>query len=77
MWGCGSRGRERAENVIEAEPQREAIVRATAKARSAEFRESLRGMTNPYGEGRASQKIVEVLTTVPLTPELLIEKARL
>jgi UDP-N-acetylglucosamine 2-epimerase len=32
-------------------------------------------MTNPYGDGVASRKIVEVLTTVPLGDELLIKRA--
>jgi hypothetical protein len=31
-------------------------------------------MTNPYGEGVASEKIVEVLTTVPLGEELLLKR---
>jgi hypothetical protein len=31
-------------------------------------------MTNPYGEGLASEKIVEVLTTVPLGEELLLKR---
>jgi UDP-N-acetylglucosamine 2-epimerase len=31
-----------------------------------EFRESLRGMTNPYGNGTAAKTIAHVLTTVPL-----------
>jgi UDP-N-acetylglucosamine 2-epimerase (non-hydrolysing)/GDP/UDP-N,N'-diacetylbacillosamine 2-epimerase (hydrolysing) len=42
-------------------------------ARSEGFRKSLEGMVNPYGDGHASEKIVDVLTTVPLTPELLIK----
>jgi len=31
-------------------------------------------MLNPYGEGHASEKIVQVLTTVPLTRDLLIKR---
>ena len=31
-------------------------------------------MTNPYGDGVASEKIVQVLTTVPLSQELLIKR---
>jgi hypothetical protein len=31
-------------------------------------------MVNPYGEGHASEKIVEVLTTVPLAQDLLIKR---
>jgi hypothetical protein len=32
-------------------------------------------MTNPYGDGQAAECIVEVLTTCPLGPELLIKRA--
>jgi UDP-N-acetylglucosamine 2-epimerase len=31
-------------------------------------------MENPYGDGRASQKIVQVLTSVPLSQDLLIKR---
>jgi hypothetical protein len=34
----------------------------------------VRGMTNPYGDGFASEKIVQVLTTVPLAQELLMKR---
>src|SRR5208283_5318665 len=43
-------------------------------ARTAEFRQSLAGMANPYGDGHASERIVQVLTSVPLTPELLVKR---
>jgi UDP-N-acetylglucosamine 2-epimerase len=32
------------------------------------------GMVNPYGEGRASETIVRVLTTVPLSQSLLMKR---
>jgi UDP-N-acetylglucosamine 2-epimerase len=32
-------------------------------------------MQNPYGDGTASEKIVSVLTSVPLGEELLVKKA--
>ena len=68
-------GRERAANVIDAPANREAVLSAIALARSSKFRESLRGMTNPYGDGTASEKIVDVLTSAPLGRELLAKKA--
>jgi len=74
--GMRQQGRERADNTIDAAPNEAAILAAAKQARSAEFRDSLQGMENPYGDGTASQKIVEVLTTVPLGEELLIKKAR-
>lgn len=67
-------GRQRAKNVIDTEPEQKSILRAIQKARSQEFRESLVGMANPYGDGDASETILRILTTVPLTPELLIKR---
>ena len=71
--GLRQQGRERAQNIIDAAPEAQAILEAIRKAKSAEFRESLQGMSNPYGDGRASEKIVHVLTTVPLSQELLLK----
>jgi UDP-N-acetylglucosamine 2-epimerase (non-hydrolysing)/GDP/UDP-N,N'-diacetylbacillosamine 2-epimerase (hydrolysing) len=73
--GERQRGRERAANVIDAPANREAVLSAIALARSSKFRESLRGMTNPYGDGTASEKIVDVLTSAPLGRQLLAKKA--
>jgi len=72
--GLRQQGRERARNVIDAAPEVRAILKAIATAKSADFRRGLEGMTNPYGEGLASEKIVEVLTTLPLGEELLLKR---
>lgn len=73
--GLRQKGRERARNVLDAEANAEAIVTRVAEARSAAFRQSLAGMTNPCGDGHAAERILEVLTTVPLGPQLLIKRA--
>jgi UDP-N-acetylglucosamine 2-epimerase (non-hydrolysing)/GDP/UDP-N,N'-diacetylbacillosamine 2-epimerase (hydrolysing) len=72
--GLRQQGRERARNVLDADADAEAILEVVNKARTPEFRESLRGMVNPYGEGFASETIVRVLTTVPLSRELLMKR---
>ena len=72
--GLRQQGRERARNVIDAAPEVRAILKAIATAKGTDFRRSLQGMTNPYGEGLASEKIVEVLTTVPLGEESLLKR---
>jgi UDP-hydrolysing UDP-N-acetyl-D-glucosamine 2-epimerase len=71
--GLRQQGRERAHNVLDADPHPGAILEAVSTARSPEFRECLRGMVNPYGEGFASETIVRVLTAVPLTQKLLMK----
>lgn len=70
--GLRQQGRERAINVLDADPA--SILEAVTKARTPEFRRSLRGMTNPYGDGFASATIVKVLTTMPLSQELLMKR---
>ena len=64
--GIRQQGRERARNVIDAPAGTEAILCALDQALDPDFREDLRGMENPYGNGTASATIARVLTTVPL-----------
>jgi len=72
--GIRQQGRERARNVLDAGAHPGLILEAVSTARTPEFRESLRGMSNPYGEGFASETIVRVLTTIPLSQELLMKR---
>jgi UDP-hydrolysing UDP-N-acetyl-D-glucosamine 2-epimerase len=73
--GIRQHGRERPGNVVDAAADAAEIVAAIRAARRSEFRESLRGMSNPYGDGTASEKIAEVLTSVPLGKKLLRKRA--
>jgi UDP-hydrolysing UDP-N-acetyl-D-glucosamine 2-epimerase len=59
-------GRERARNVLDAQPSTESILEQAAFAASADFQTSIRGMENPYGDGHASERILQVITSVPL-----------
>ena len=73
--GMRQKGRERARNVIDVAPTVEAILEGIVHARSSEFRASLVGMTNPYGDGVAAECIARVLTSVPLNQTLRIKQA--
>lgn len=64
--GDRQRGRLRAASVIDCAATREAIADALRRLYSPEFQACLSGVVSPYGEGGASQKVVEVLKTVPL-----------
>jgi UDP-hydrolysing UDP-N-acetyl-D-glucosamine 2-epimerase len=75
--GLRQQGRERARNIVDAAPEAPAILDAVRIAKSSAFRDSLAAMTNPYGDGYASAKIVEVLTTVTLGPDLLMKRRAL
>ena len=74
--GIRQRGRERGRNVLTAEPTVASILEKMGIARSEDFRSSLKGMENLYGDGRASERIVGVLASVPLGEELLIKRWR-
>ena len=64
--GMRQQGRERAPNVIDVPAESQAILSGLQRALDAEFRKSLAGMTNPYGDGTAAATIARVLATVAL-----------
>ena len=74
--GMRQRGRERGPNVLNADANPPAILGRIQRAFSPEFRRSLVGMDNIYGDGHASERIAEVIASVPLGEELLIKKTR-
>ena len=81
-FGCpainiGSRqnSRLRADNVIDAGYEKDAIIRAVRKGlNDEEFRRQCAHCENPYGAGDAGQKIADVLATIKINPELLQKK---
>jgi UDP-N-acetylglucosamine 2-epimerase (non-hydrolysing)/GDP/UDP-N,N'-diacetylbacillosamine 2-epimerase (hydrolysing) len=73
--GIRQRGRERARNILDCDADAGLIRDCIAVAATEDFRRSLRGMENPYGDGHASERIVSVLASVPLGEDLLIKKA--
>lgn len=60
--GSRQRGRVRAANVVDVPCERDAIVSGVRTALAPGFRAALKGLANPYGDGRASGRVVEVLT---------------
>jgi len=73
--GIRQQGREHGANVLDAEPDACSILDQVQRARSEQFRRSLKGLTNPYGDGCASQRIVAELTSVALGERLLMKRA--
>jgi UDP-hydrolysing UDP-N-acetyl-D-glucosamine 2-epimerase len=71
--GMRQQGRERARNIVDTPPVATSILDAVHKAESSDFRASLEGMTNPYGDGCSAERIVHVLTTLPSRDELLLK----
>jgi len=69
--GSRQRGRLHGANVIDVEPARDEILRGIETAQTPAFRERARAAVNPYGDGRAAPRIVDVLRTVPLNARLV------
>lgn len=72
--GIRQRGRERGRNVLDADATPDSILQQIEIALQPEFRRSLAGMENPYGDGRAAERIAEVIASVPLNEEMLIKR---
>jgi GDP/UDP-N,N'-diacetylbacillosamine 2-epimerase (hydrolysing) len=64
--GDRQKGRLKAESVIDCAPDRESIETALETLYSAEFQANLASVSNPYGNGGASETIVNVLAEYPL-----------
>lgn len=64
--GDRQKGRLKAESVIDCPPSRQAIGEALVHLFSPEFQQKLRSVTNPYGDGGASEAIAKVLAEYPL-----------
>jgi GDP/UDP-N,N'-diacetylbacillosamine 2-epimerase (hydrolysing) len=59
--GDRQRGRLQATSVINCYPERQSITAALKRLYSADFQESLLQVRNPYGEGGASEKVVNTM----------------
>ncbi|QQR38409.1 UDP-N-acetylglucosamine 2-epimerase [Devosia rhizoryzae] len=66
-------GRTRAANVIDCPANAASIEAAVKKAIDPAFRASLIGMTNPYGDGNAAERIVTRLRDVPIDSRLTVK----
>jgi len=65
--GTRQQDRERAENVIDVDYEKNSIYRGIKKALfDKSFREKISNIGNPYGEGDSSKKIVKLLKSISL-----------
>lgn len=72
--GDRQHGRIHPANVVTVPWDANRIRLAVEQALSAEFRERLTGLKNPFGDGHASERIAGVLASVELGPKLQIKK---
>lgn len=64
--GDRQRGRIKAASVIDCLPERSAIINALEKIYLDEFQQKLKSIVNPYGEGGASESIIEIIESANL-----------
>lgn len=72
--GNRQKGRVRGVNVIDCGYGAGEIKTALKQALTPEFRRSLQGMENPYGNGHAARKIVKRLKDVAINDDLLMKQ---
>lgn len=64
--GDRQKGRMKAKSVLDCLPEKDSITAVIKKALSSSFIDGIRNVENPYGDGGASNKIIEVLKSVDL-----------
>ncbi len=70
--GTRQQGRLRADNVIDVDHDTTAIENAIKLALyDKDFASKLKDISNPYGDGQSAKRIVDILTRVEITPELI------
>jgi UDP-N-acetylglucosamine 2-epimerase len=69
--GRRQNGRLRARNVIDCEHDIQSVAASIRRCLSPDFRRTLKGMRNPYGDGQSSGRIAEILRTIALDEKLL------
>ncbi|SES96006.1 GDP/UDP-N,N'-diacetylbacillosamine 2-epimerase (hydrolysing) [Methanococcoides vulcani] len=74
--GTRQNGRDRAENVIDATYKKENIRAKILYCLSdEEFKNKVKYCKNPYGEGTAGTKVVDILSKIPIDQNLLQKRA--
>ena len=68
--GDRQKGRLKAMSVIDCEPTKESIKNGFTKLYSTDFQKKLLSVVNPYGEGGATAKIMDILKSEPIPKEL-------
>ena len=72
--GIRQLGRDRAGNIIDVEADSIKISQAIDKGLSSNFKQSIRNISNPYGDGYAAEKIAKVLSKLEISNNLLFKK---
>jgi len=70
--GTRQQGRLRAKNVIDVNHDEDEITRAITKAlNDKDFLEVVKNISNPYGDGKSAQRIVDILETITINSKMV------
>jgi len=72
--GRRQQDRVQASNVVNTEFEPDSIVEAIERACSAPFQAQLADCVNPYGDGKSSARILDVLAATPIDDRLLVKQ---
>jgi UDP-hydrolysing UDP-N-acetyl-D-glucosamine 2-epimerase len=72
--GNRQRGRVHASNVVHVEYDKKLIIKKIKEITSINFINSIKNVKNPYGDGYASEKIIDVLSKVKINDDLKIKR---
>ncbi len=73
--GTRQEGRERAENVIDVDHDKDEIIKAIKKALyHEEFKAKIKKCKNPYGDGKTGKRIADILSKIEINNKLLQKK---
>ena len=68
--GDRQKGRLKADSVIDCNPDQKSITTAIKKLYSNRFQNKLKTVSNPYGKGKATEKIMKILKKIKIPDEL-------
>jgi UDP-hydrolysing UDP-N-acetyl-D-glucosamine 2-epimerase len=72
--GIRQNGRIRANNVVDVSNFKKDIIHGINHVLERKFREGIKNLKNPYGDGKAAKIIIDYLLHIPLDEKLLLKK---
>ena len=72
--GTRQSGREKAQNVLDVDYSSEEILKALNYIKTDEYQNELKNCKNPYGDGKASERICKIIKDIEINNALLNKK---
>lgn len=72
--GTRQEGREKSTNVVDVDYKKEEILEAITYIESSDYQKILENCINPYGDGKAAERIVNILKNIDIDNDLLNKK---